>query len=332
MIDVSALLISSVRISVPYACGALGGTLSERGGVVNIALEGLMLSGAFTFVAVSWGVHEYFGPAGAWAAPIAGLIAAIVVGLLLSLLHAWATVTCKVDQIISGLAINMLSLGATNFLLQRIFKSASNSEQCPSFSHWNIFPAGTALAALNHLFHPLIILTITVFIVAHVLVYTTRFGLRLRAVGENPAAADSVGVDVGWYRYWGVILGGAVASIGGVWLASDQGRFISSMTNGRGYIALAAMIIGRWKPIGAAAACLLFGFAEALQNQLQIAKQSAQHAAPDAIGLLERIATAVPSQLIQALPYVLTIIVIAGFFGKSAAPAAVGRPYEKEVH
>jgi simple sugar transport system permease protein len=325
-----ALLVSTVRITMPYASGALGGTCSERGGVVNIALEGLMLGGAFAFVAVSWWAEKHLGISGI-AAPLLGLLAAMLTGFALSLIHALASVTFKVDQIISGLAINIFSLGATNFLLKHIFNSASNSDSCITFRHYSPLPPKSALAPFNQLIHPLIFLTLIAFIFVHILFYRTRFGLRLRAVGENPAAADSLGVSVSFYRYAGVLIGGVIASIGGVWLAADQGRFISSMTNGRGYIALAAMIIGNWKPAGAAAACVLFGFAEAMQNQLQIFQQTAQNAAAGAMNWFERIAAVIPTQLIQALPYILTIIVIAGFFGKSSPPAADGIPYDKEA-
>lgn len=314
MIDLAALGVSTLRISMPYGAGALGGTFSERGGVVNIALEGLMLGGAFAFVAISWAVQQQFGDAGwvTWGAPLAGLAAALLTGLGLAAIHALATVYFKADNIISGFAINIFSLGATNFLLKRIFDSSSNSERCLSFATWNVFPAESSFHVLNQLMHPLVFLLLAIFVVSHWLIYKTRFGLRLRSVGENPQAADSLGISVGYYRMMGVLLSGIVASIGGVWLASDQGLFISNMTAGRGYIALAAMIIGKWRPWGAAAACLIFGLAQALQTQLQIFQQ------------------AVPTQLVQAFPYLLTLVVIAGLIGRSTPPAAVGVPYEKE--
>lgn len=307
---------------MPYAAGALGGTMSERGGVVNIALEGLMLGGAFAFVTTSWWLQTHFTVAGSaapqwinWAAPVAGLLAAVAAGMLLSLLHAVATVTFKADNIISGFAINIFSLGVTNFLLKKIFGSSSNSEKCLTFSGWNLFPNESSLHLLNQILHPLILLIIVLFGLMHWLLYRTRFGLRLRAVGENPQAADSLGINVSRYRIAGVLLGGAVASIGGVWLASDQGIFTSNMTAGRGYIALAAMIIGKWRPWGAAAACLIFGLAEAIQNQMQVRSGGT---------------SAIPSQLIQAFPYLLTLVVIAGLIGRSSPPAADGIPYEKE--
>jgi general nucleoside transport system permease protein len=335
MINLTGLATSTVRISMPYAAGALGGTLSELGGVVNIALEGLMLSGAFAYVLTSWWLGSHLGPEYAHLAwilcPLAGLFAAMLAGILLSLIHAVATVTFKADNIISGLAINILALGATNFLLKRIFNSSSNSERCITFHHFSPFAPDGPLGFLNQLFHPLIILTVLMFFATHFLIFRTRFGLRLRAVGENPQAADSLGVGADFYRYMGVVLGGVSASVGGVWLASDQGLFGSNMTSGRGYIALAAMIIGKWRPWGAAAACLIFGFAEALQNHLQIYRQTVKNLAPDALNWIERIAAQMPTQLIQAIPYLLTIVVIAGLIGRSAPPAADGVPYEKET-
>lgn len=329
MLNTTAIIASTLRISTPYAAGALGGTLSERGGVVNIALEGIMLGGAFAYVAAAYwaGLHWGADSWGGWLAPLAGLAAGVGAGLLLSAVHAVATVGFKADNIISGLAINIFALGATNFLLKRIFGSASTSEACPTFPVWAPFDAQSSLSPLNQVVHPLILLVVVLFVGTHLLLYRTRFGLRLRSVGESPQAADSLGIRVAFYRSAGVLLGGIATSVGGVWLAADQGRFTTNMTGGRGYIALAAMIIGKWKPVGAALACLVFGFAEALQNLLQVARQSMREGTPS---LLERIADAVPNQAIQAFPYVLTIIVIAGLVGRSRPPAADGIPYEKE--
>jgi len=329
MIDPIAMAASTVRISVPYAAGALGGTLSERGGVVNIALEGIMLSSAFAYATTSWAIHQIFAsdnPVFVSWAPWIGLLAALLTGLTMAALHAIACVVFKADNIISGLAINILALGGTNFLLKRIFGSASNSERCPTFAQLQLFSSEGMWAPLNQLFHPLIFLTIVAFVAAWMLLYRTRYGLRLRAVGENPAAADSLGIRVGFYRFTGVLWGGLVASLGGAWLAADQGLFSSNMTNGRGYTALAAMIVGKWSPVGAAAACLIFGGAEALQNQLQILRQGASAAD----SWLASFAALIPNQAIQAIPYVLTIVVIAGFIGRATPPAADGIPYEKE--
>jgi simple sugar transport system permease protein len=325
---------STLRISVPYGAGALGGTLSERAGVVNIALEGLMLAGAFAFATTSWWVAGALGADGAdtarWLAPLAGLGAAAATAFLLSLVHAWACVTLRADNIISGLAINIFALGATNFLLKRIFGSSSQSPRVPTFSNWELFDSDSLLAPVNQMLHPLILLVVVMIAVSAFVLRRTRFGLRLRAVGENPHAADSLGVNVAFYRYWGVLLGGTVASVGGVWLASDQGLFSSAMTNGRGYIALAAMIVGKWRPWGAAAASLLFGFVEAGQNQLQVFRQGVRGLPPEQLGFLGRIAAEVPTQLVQAFPFILTIVIIAGVIGRSTPPAADGVPFEKE--
>jgi simple sugar transport system permease protein len=335
MIYFGVLATSTIRKSIPYACGALGGTLSERGGVVNIGLEGLMLTGAFTYVTTVWWIEQQVGPVGGVTAtlliPTAGVVAALAAGFLVSLVHAAATVTFKVNHIISGLAINIFALGATNFLLKRIFNSSSNSERCLSFENWQVFSPDGTFAVANQLFHPLILLTILMFVAAHLLVYRTRFGLRLRSVGENPAAADSLGVSVTFYRYWGVLLGGMAAGVGGVWLASDVAQFTSGMTAGRGYTALAAMIVGKWRPGGAAIACLIFGFAEGLGDQLEIYKQEVLNLPPETLGWFATFARNLPTQVIKAIPYLLTIIVVAGAFGRSVPPAADGIPYEKET-
>lgn len=325
---------STLRISVPYGAGALGGTLSERGGVVNIALEGLMLSGAFAFAATSWWVADALGPdavdTARWLAPLAGLAAAVITAFMLSLVHAWACVTLRADNIISGLAINIFALGATNFLLKRIFGSSSQSPRVPTFANWNLFDGSSPLAPLNQMLHPLILLVLLLIAVSAWVLRGTRFGLRLRAVGENPLAADSLGVNVAFYRYWGALLGGMAAGVGGVWLASDQGLFSSAMTNGRGYIALAAMIVGKWRPWGAAAASLLFGLVEAGQNHMQVFRQGLRGVPAEQIGFLGRFAAEVPTQLVQAFPFILTIIIIAGFIGRSTPPTADGVPFEKE--
>lgn len=326
--NVAAIVASTVRISVPYASGALGGTLSERGGVVNIALEGIMLAAAFAYATTSWWIaHAWVGhDTAASLAPWIGLVAAVVTGLALAALHACACVIFNVDNIISGLAVNILSLGGTNLLLKRIFGSASNSERCPTFPTLQVFGRESMWGALDQLFHPLIGLTVLAFVGSWFVLYRTRYGLRLRAVGENPAAADSLGIGVRFYRFTGVLLGGAAASLGGVWLAADQGLFSSNMTNGRGYTALAAMIVGKWSPTGAAAACLIFGAAESLQNHLQILRQATSADS----SWLAHLASQIPSQAIQAIPYLLTIVVIAGFVGRATPPAADGIPYEKE--
>lgn len=283
-----AFLFQSFRITIPYLLPSLGAAFSEKGGVINIALEGTMLCGAFaTTVGVFYTNNIYFG-----------LICGLTAGLLISMVHAFAAITFKASQIVSGIAINLLSFGLTKFFCKIIFNSSSNSTRI------------TGLESLNLPFNPFIILCIILAALSYLVFYKTRFGLRLRAVGENPEAADSLGINVNKIRYAGVLISGALAGLGGVWLALHQHSFTDGMTAGRGYIALAAMIIGKWNPLGAAAACLLFGFAESFTIQFQD--------------------SAIPTQFIQMLPYVLTIVVLAGFIGKANPPAADGLPFEKK--
>lgn len=307
-----ALIAPTLRIAIPLLMASLGGTFSERGGVVNIALEGILLAGAFAAVVVTFKTGS----------PWLGLLGAIGAGLALSVLHSIVTVTFKADQIISGLAINMLVLGGTKFLLHIIFQSSSNSPRIEGLRapDWSgTFGEGQFAGALRSILevvtHPLAIVAALVLVASHLIMYNTVFGLRLRAVGEHPEAADSLGISVPLMRYAGVLLGGAIAGIGGAWLAFDQSNFTAGMSSGRGYIALAAMIIGKWRPMGALAACLFFGFADALQIKLQ---------GKEILGVT------IPGDLVQMVPYVLTVIVLCGWIGKSTAPAADGVPYEKE--
>jgi len=279
-------LLQILRITVPYALAALGGALSERAGIINIALEGTFLAGAFGAAVGS----IYTGSA------VVGLICGVLAGMTLQLLHAFATVRQRADQIVSGLAANLLALGATRFFLKLLFDSTANS---PRITAWSS-------AA------PLLAITGLLAFAVHALMHWTRFGLRLRACGENPEAAASLGVPVTSVRMVAVVLAGALAGLGGVWLAFDQHKFVDNMSGGRGYVALAAMIFGKWRPLPAVAACLLFGFAETAQIGLQASK----------LGL--------PNQLVQMLPYVLTIVALAGGVGRARAPAALGRPYEEE--
>ena len=279
-------LLQVLRITVPYALAALGGALSERAGIINIALEGTLLAGAFGAAVGSF----YTGSA------VMGLIFGVLAGMTLQLLHALATVRQRADQIVSGLAANLLALGATRFFLKLLFDSTANS---PRITAWSS-------AA------PLLAITGLLAFAVHALMHWTRFGLRLRACGENPEAAASLGVPVTSVRMVAVVLAGALAGLGGVWLAFDQHKFVDNMSGGRGYVALAAMIFGKWRPLPAVAACLLFGFAETAQIGLQASK----------LGL--------PNQLVQMLPYVLTIVALAGGVGRARAPAALGRPYEEE--
>lgn len=291
-----AFIAQTLRVSIPYALPALGATFSERGGVVNIALEGIMLVAAFATTYVTYATGDIFF----------GIIGGFVAGILLSLLHAYISITFKADQIVSGIAINLLALGATKFLCRTIFQSSSNSERIHGLEQWGEF---TSLPIIGN---PFIILTIVLLFASQFILFRTRFGLRLRAVGEHPAAADSLGVDVEQIRYTGVLISGAFAALGGAWLALDQHSFTDGMTAGRGFIALAAMIVGKWTPVGAVLASLLFGFAESFAIQFQSSSSY--------------------TQFIQVIPYVLTMIVLAGFIGRAHPPAANGIPYVKDRH
>lgn len=279
-------LLQILRITVPYALAALGGAMSERAGVINIALEGTLLVGAFGAA-----VGGYFT-----GSAVVGLVFGVVCGMVLQLLHAIATVRQHADQIVSGLAANLLALGATRFFLKLLFDSTANSPRIAAWSSAAPLLAVTGLMAFG----------------VHALMHWTRFGLRVRACGEHPEAAASLGVPVAQVRIVAVMLAGALAGLGGVWLAFDQHKFVDNMSGGRGYVALAAMIFGKWRPMPAVAACLLFGFAEAAQIGLQSSR----------LGL--------PNQLVQMLPYVLTIVALAFRGGSARAPAALGRPYEEE--
>jgi simple sugar transport system permease protein len=290
----------TVRISVPYTLAAVGATFSERGGVVNIALEGMLLGGAFAAVL---GTYVSGNP---WI----GALAALGGGVLAALLHAIVSITFKADQIISGVALNLLAIGVTKFLLKLVFGSSSNSSRVPGLN--DTIPAPLAHAPILGLLatNSLVVLTVLIVALAHLVLFHTRFGLRLRAVGEHPEAADTAGLSVSGLRYAGVLISGLLAGLGGAWLAFDQHSFTDGMSSGRGYIALAAMIVGKWTPLGAAAACVLFAVAETLQIRLQ-----GGH---------------IPAQFLQMLPYLATMIALAGVIGRATPPAADGVPYRKE--
>ena len=288
-----ALLASMIRLTTPLLLAALGGLFSERSGIINIALEGLMLAGAFTAAAVTHLATKHGYPAPEWI----GLIAAIIAGIIVAGIHALACIKYKADQVVTGTAINILFLGVPALMSGALFDSTGATPQIPQ----------------EHLlpYAPIIIAFALVPVTWYVL-NRTPFGLRLRAVGENPEAADTAGVNVARIRYTGVLLSGALAAIGGAYLSIGQSSlFTRNMTAGRGFIALAALIFGKWRPVQTMFACLLFGLAEAVAIQMQ------------GVGNI-------PVQFIQIIPYVLTIVVLAGFIGHSRAPRSLGIPYQKE--
>jgi general nucleoside transport system permease protein len=297
------LLSSTIRNATPLIFAALGGMFSERSGVVNIGLEGLMLISAFAGVVGA----SLSGSA------VVGLGTGLAAGLLFALIHALMCVTFEADQIISGTAINLLALGGTAFLMVEVFGSGGTSPRVEGFKEVpipllsDIPMVGPALFNQSLLVYLMyILIPITYFVV-----FRTPFGLRLRATGEVPEAVDTAGVSVWRMRYYGVGLSGLLAACGGVYLSMGiLSAFTENMTAGRGFIALAALIFGRWNPIGAAAAALLFGFGLAITFQVP--------------------QEAVPLEFIQMLPYILTIVALAAFGGRAIAPAAIGRPYRKE--
>ncbi len=283
-----AILLSTIRLATPLLLAALGGLLSERSGVINIALEGLMLAGAFTGAAVT----HYAG------SPWIGLLGGIAAGIFIASVHAIACIRFDSDQVVTGTAINILMLGIPTLLSGALFGTTGSTPQIP---RTNLIPNAPILIAFA-------LVPLTWYVL-----YRTPFGLRLRAAGENPEAADTAGISVARIRYAGVLLSGALAAIGGAYLSIGQSSlFTRNMTSGRGYIALAAVIFGKWRPVQTMLACLLFGFAEAAAIQMQ--------------GVIPHVRV----EYIQIIPYVLTMVVLAGFIGTSRAPRALGRPYEKE--
>jgi ABC-type uncharacterized transport system permease subunit len=282
-----SFLTQMLRIAIPYLFAAAGGVVAERAGVISLALEGFMLTGAFAATLGSY----YTGSA--WI----GLGCGIFGGLVFGLIHAIATVRYRADHVVSGIAINLLAIGATRFFLKLAFDSSSNSPRV------NGFGGNQAWYGFDN---PLLWLGILVAPVLAFFMYRTPFGLRVRAVGEHPEAAASVGVKVTRVQYIAVAVSGMLAAIGGVFLALDQHQFTDNMTAGRGFIAVAAVIFGRWDPVKAAIACLFFAFAETLQIQLQGTEL-------------------IPSQFIVMIPYLLTIIALAGVVGRAVPPAALGK-------
>jgi simple sugar transport system permease protein len=289
------LLLSTLRLTTPLLLASLGGLYSERSGIINIALEGLMLAGAFTAAAVTYGVGS----------PWLGLLAAIAAGVLIALIHAVACIRYKADQVVSGAAINILMLGVPALLSGALFESTGATPQIPKENLIQTTPIVIAF----------LLVPVTLYVL-----YYTPFGLRLRAVGENPEAADTAGISVARIRYTAVLISGALAAIGGAYLSIGQSSlFTRNMASGRGFIALAALIFGKWRPVQTMLACLLFGLAEAVSIQLQ-------GVAIPIFGVEKEI----PVQFIQIIPYVLTMVVLAGFIGLARAPRALGLPYQKE--
>jgi ABC-type uncharacterized transport system permease subunit len=299
----AGLFAASLRMATPLVFASIGGIFSERVGIVNIALEGMMLTGAFS------GVLATFATGNPWI----GVLASVLAGGLLGYLHAILTVKFSGNQIISGTGINLLALGATAYLCQAVWGSRGASQSVQGLDAISI-PLINDIPFLGEVIGnqtPLVYLSILVAILSYILLFKTPGGLRIRAVGEHPAAADTTGVDVYRTKYLCLILSGMLAGLGGAFLSLGHlSLFVLGMTGGRGFIALAAMIIGGWTPFGALGASFLFGFADALQIRLQ------------SVGIL-------PSQIVLTLPYILTIVVVAVFARKRLPPSDY-KPYEKD--
>ncbi len=299
-----SLIASTIRLATPLVLAALGGLFSERSGVINIALEGKMLAGAFTAAAVTYAADTRLGMGAA--SPWVGLLGGMIAGLFIAVIYALSCIKFKSDQVVSGAAINILMIGMPGLLSGAFFLSSGSTPQIPK----------------DHLLpqSPWFIAVVVLALVAGIwyVLYKTPFGLRLRSVGENPEAADAAGVSVSRIRYSGVLLAGMLAGLGGAYLSIGQSSlFTRNMTAGRGFIALAALIFGKWRPVQTLLACLLFGFTEAVSIQMQ--------------GVFKLPSGEdIPVQFIQMVPYVLTIVVLAGFIGSSRPPRALGIPYQKE--
>ncbi len=296
------MLQTSVSRATPLALGAMAGILCEKSGVVNIAIEAMMLFAAFS------GAVGASVTGNLWV----GLSVGLAAGAAVAYLHAGLSISFRVDQIISGTVLNIVVLGVTSFLAGGLLRSYPDLNKAGTFAQVHV-PLLSRIPVLGQVLFQQNVFVYVMYALVPLLTWTlahTRWGLRVRAVGEHPGAADAVGVDVAGVRFRAVVLGGAVAGLAGSFLSlGSLGSFEADMTAGRGFIALAAMIVGRWKPVGALGAALLFGFTEALQTKLAI------------------IGTPVPSQFLLMAPYVVTLVVVAGFVGRSRPPAADGVPY-----
>jgi general nucleoside transport system permease protein len=303
-LDPVSLLSITLITATPLTLAALGGMMCERSGVVNIALEGIMLTGAFIGYTVAFFTQNLW----------LGVLAAVVSGMIIASLHAVLSITFLVDQIVSGMVINIMAVGITGVFYRTYLESATAAGP-GTLPHWNV-PLLSTIPVIGPIFFQNQFVTyamLVLILVVHFVLFKTVWGLRTRACGEHPRAAETAGINVYFVRYVNVIASGALAGLGGAYFSLQQiGNFLPNMTGGRGFIALAAMIFGKWTPLGAFAASLLFAGSDQVGSRLQSVFN-----------------VPVPLQFLGMLPYVLTIIVVAGAMGRAVAPAAVGRPYKK---
>jgi simple sugar transport system permease protein len=304
-IYLGSLLLSGITLSVPVILGAFSGVLSERAGVVNIAIEGMMLMGAMTGALIG----SLTGSAW-W-----GLLAAMVAAMLMALVHGWLSIKYRVDQIISGTVINIFATGMTSYISSKFMQHYENLNGTPVFQRMPI-PGLADIPLIGPIFfnaNLFVYIMFALLIILQIALFKTRWGLRMRSVGEHPKAADTLGINVIRTRYMAVLLSGMVAGIGGAFFTVGSiGRFEEMMTAGKGFIGLAAMIFGNWTPIGAFGAGLLFGSFESLGPSLSL------------------LGSKIPSEFIAMLPYIATMVILAGVVGRGQMPAADGTPYVKE--
>jgi general nucleoside transport system permease protein len=321
-----------LRAATPIGFAALCGVMCERAGVVNIGIEGTMLVSAF----VGWTAGVYLAPVlgtdaspffGASPALLGALALALLAGVLVSAVHAWLSISVKADQIISGTIINIGAVGVTGYLIALLAQSSPTG--AGQFKQFHPPDVLTGLPVVGWIFDmilnqgPLTITLLIVVVLFQIWLFRTRWGLRVRAVGEHPRAAETVGIDVIRLRYRNVLLGGVLAGLGGAYFSMEgTAQFQNEMTVGTGFIGLAAMIVGRWTPIGAFGAALLFASATGISQSVRIAPPQGQ---------LGDVLHSLPPQFFDSLPYLVTIIVLAGVVGRSIPPAADGQPYEREA-
>lgn len=304
-LNLAGMLSSAVQYAVPITLGAFSGILCERAGVVNIAIEGMMLMSAMLGALMGSIFHS------AWL----GLLFGILGAFLLAALHAVLSIKYKIDQIISGTVINIFSTGMTAFISQKYLQVYQQLNNPPMLSRFEV-PLLSKIPLVGPIFfntNLFVYIMIVLLIILQVALFSTRWGLRMRSVGEHPKAADTLGINVIKTRYMAVLLGGIVAGLAGAFYTiGSVGRFDEGMTGGKGFIGLAAMIFGNYNPAGALGAGILFGFADSLGTKLSL------------------LGSSIPSELMSTAPYLITMIVLAGFVGKGHVPAADGTPYEKE--
>jgi general nucleoside transport system permease protein len=326
LVIITSMLATTIAVATPLTLGALSGIYCERSGVVNIGIEGMMLGAAFFGWLAAIYMNTVFHQA-PMLSLVMGVFVAILTGGLFALLHAVLSITFKVDQIIGGTVINILAIGITGFLNRQMFFGAGSVfggtvPHSPGVLPSIHIPLLADIPVFGRIFDqkPITLAAVALVVITHFVLFNTRWGLRTRAVGEHPRAADTVGINVIRMRYLNVIIGGFMAGLGGAYFTLESiSSFEPRMTNGRGFIALAAMIFGNWTPFGAWAAALVFGAAQALQINLQFFRELI----PPALAILQN------SYVVGLAPYILTMLILTGIIGKTIPPAADGKPYEK---